>query len=206
MDIFKAEDQIKALLKDKVVIGYNIRQKLQECNVPSYYIKGCVDLSILSYLAHVGIGVTSKMTRMPYIARRLQLDIEVPPNDNIRANLEMTLIMEIWRAIAKPALKFMQQEANQEKQNWQNEILQGKQLTSEEKQNLQELWEEEEKSLEINQRKLREKLKPIATARETWTSMALSETERDNQRIAVINQPLRLPPNDQPAIGSESNR
>jgi len=33
MNIFKAEDQIKALLKDKVVIGYNIRQKLQECNV-----------------------------------------------------------------------------------------------------------------------------------------------------------------------------
>ena len=163
-------------------------------------------LSILSYLTHVGIGMANKMTRMPYIARRLQLDIEITPNTNIRANLEMTLIMEIWRAIAKPALKFMQQETNQEKQNWQNEILQGNQLNPEEKQNLQELWEEEAKSWEINQRKLREKLKPIVNARATWTSMASKETERDNQRIAVINQPLRLNPNDQPAIGSESDR
>jgi len=206
MDIFKAEDRIKAVLKDKVVIGYNIRQKLQECNVPSYYIKGYIDLSILSYLTHIGIGISNKMTRMPYIARRLQLDIEITPNNNIRANLEMTLIMEIWRAIAKPALKFMQQETNQEKQNWQNEILQGGQLNPEEKQNLQELWEEEAKSLEINQRKLREKLKPIVNARATWTSMASKETERDNQRIAIINQPLRLLPNEQTGIESESNR
>ena len=146
------------------------------------------------------------MTRMPYIARRLQLGIEVPPNDNIRANLEMTLIMEIWRTIAKPALKFMQQEINQDAQNCQNEILQGTQLTPEEKQNLQELCEEEAKSLEVNQRKLREKLQSITTTRSTWTSMTSPNREIDNQRATIINQPLRLSTNDQTTIGSESNR
>jgi len=95
--------EIRALTKNKTIIGYNIKKTMRLCNIYTNTIHGYIDLEKNKLLKRIS-GVFAKQIKLPQLAKRFNIKTKHP----MRTTQRCEIYRQLWKKAEHETLEILQ--------------------------------------------------------------------------------------------------